>query len=143
MARLSRLVLFTEQLYTPGGMVWRHVGNVTRHFSANAKEAAPVRSGELRNRIRAGTPRKAGKHVKGTISSNAEHTTYVIHGTHGPIYSRQQGKKMAVGRNEWPPVTPMWQVDGQRSNNFFYWAWVKTSRRHSSIRGVPFPRVLH
>jgi hypothetical protein len=143
MAQLKRLVLFTDHLYAPGGMVWRHIGNVTRHFSANAKEAAPVRSGELRSRIRAGTPRKAGKRVKGTISSNAQHTTYVIHGTIGPIYSDTPGHRLAVGRNLWGPLTPMFHVDGQRSNNFFYWAWVATARRHSSIRRVPFPAVLH
>lgn len=167
MAQLKRLVLFTDHLYAPGGMVWRFVGNITRHFSENAKAVAPVRSGELRNRIRAGTPRKAAKRVKGTISSNAQHTTYVIHGTTGPIMSNaawaaggavhevmispsgraflqaRKGMTMAVGRNPWPPVTPMGEVSGQRSNNFFYWAWVATARRHSSIRRVPFPAVLH
>jgi hypothetical protein len=168
MAAISRVVMFDDVLYQPGHMVWRYIGNLTRHFSANAKEAAPVRTGQLRNRIRAGTPRKGGKRrVHGSISSNAPHTTFVIHGTTGPIMSNaawaaggpvhevlvssggkaylrgSKGHMMAVGRNAYPPVTPMGEVSGQRSNNFFYWAWVKTARRHPSIRGVPFPAVLH
>ena len=125
-------------------MVWRYIGNLSRHFSANARHFAPARSGQLKRRIRAGTPRKGGnRKIRGSIASNAPHTTFVIHGTHGPIHSNTPGHKMAVGRNKWGPVTPMHEVDGQRSNNFFYWAWVATARQHPSIRGVPFPRVLH
>jgi hypothetical protein len=144
MAKLTSVVIFDDVLYQPGHMVWRYIGNLTRHFSANAKGFAPVRSGELKRRIRAGTPRKGGKRkVHGSIASNAPHTTYVLHGTIGPIFSDTPGHKLAVGRNLWGPLTPMREVDGQRSNNFFYWAWVATARQHPSIRGVPFPRVLH
>jgi hypothetical protein len=143
MAKITRVVVFDEKLYVPGGQVWRWVGRITRRFSANAKESAPVRTGQLRNRIRAGTPRKAAKTVRGTISSNAPHTTYVLHGTRAPIYSSTPGHRMAVGRNPWGPVTPMYEVNGQEPNNFFYWAWIKTGRRHECIRGLPFPRVLH
>ena len=161
MATLSRVVLFTEQLYAPGGMVWRHVGNISRRFSANARAFAPIRSGELRRRIRAGTPRKAGKTVRGTISSNARHTTYVIHGTTGPIMSRaawaaggprgqmlhgqwvwEPGHALAIGRNPWPPEGQIGTVAGQEANNFFHPAWVATARRHPSLGGVPFPRHL-
>jgi len=161
MAAITRVYLFTEQLYAPGGMVWRHIGNVTRHFSENARESAPIRSGELRRRIRAGTPRKYGKHVRGSVNSNAPHTSFVIHGTHGPIMSRaawaaggprghmrngmwvwEPGHALAIGRNPWPPEGQIGTVAGQRSNNFFYPAWVKTSVRHPSIRGVPFPAHL-
>jgi hypothetical protein len=161
MATITRVYLFTDQLYAPGGMVWRHVGNVTRHFAENARDVAPVRSGELRRRIRAGTPRKYAKHVRGSINSNAPHTSFVIHGTHGPIMTRdawdaggpqfrivrgrivfKPGHALAIGRNPWPPEGQIGTVAGQRANNFFYQAWVKTSVRHSSIRGVPFPAHL-
>jgi hypothetical protein len=167
MAKLTSVVIFDEQLYAPGGMVWRYIGNLTRHFSENARRYAPVRGGELRRRIRAGTPRKGGnRKIRGSIASNAPHTTFVIHGTRGPIMSNAAwpqgpqyemhispggkaypqalpGHLMAVGRNPYGPVTPMGEVSGQSSNNFFYWAWVATARQHPSLGGVPFPRVLH
>jgi hypothetical protein len=161
MAALTRVYLFTDQLYAPGGQVWMHVGKVSRRFSDNARESAPIRSGELRRRIRAGTPRKAAKTVRGSVNSNARHTTYVIHGTKGPIMSRaawaaggprghmrngmwvwEPGHALAIGRNLWPPEGEIGTVAGQASNNFFYPAWVKTARRHPSLGRVPFPAHL-
>jgi len=167
MVAFSRVVIYDEKLYQPGHMVWRWVGGLTREFARHARNSAPVRTGRLRRGIRAGTPRGAAKTVRGTIGSTAEHTSYVLHGTHGPIMSNaawgaggpkyetrythrgkpypvaMPGMLMAVGRNPWPPVTPMEAVGGQWSNNFFYPAWVKTAARHPALRGVPFPAVLH
>jgi hypothetical protein len=153
--RFERIVIFDETLYRPGGLVWLYVGRITRKFATEARRAAPVRSGELRAGIRAGTPRKPSlKKVSGTIGSTAPHTMAVLRGTHGPIMSDAlwatggtltgiPGQKLAVGRDRlYPPVTPMSRVAGQRANNFFAVAWVKTAARHPSIRGTGVPRVL-
>lgn len=49
------------------------------------------------------------------------------------------GLKMAVGRNLYPPETPMFVVRGQAANNFMLKAWVVTGTKHSAIAGVSFP----
>lgn len=164
----TRLVLFTDQLYRPGGMVFGWVRKITNRYAREARAAAPVRSGALKASIRGGAPRNPfAKTVQGTISVGTDHWLYVVKGTHGPImsdaawasggpkymmvpYMRSNGKislrptpmpghMMAVGRNPWPPVSPMGKVKGQAANNFLETAWRRTARDHRAIRGVPFP----
>lgn len=140
MAAITSVVIVDDRLYVPGGMVWRWVRTVTLEFSRHAKRAAPVRSGALRRGIHATTPRSTYKIVQGTIRSDAGHSTFVIRGTR-PIIGTTHGK-MAVGRNLYPPVTPMNFVRGQRANNFFLVAWARTAQSHPAIRGRGLPAAL-
>lgn len=148
-AVIRSVVIVDDSMYHGKGIVIRWVGIVTRKFARDARLFAPMRSGRLKAGIRAGTPRNPfRKVVQGTISSSAPHTMYVLKGTHGPIMSNAlwaaggtpgPGRKMAVGRNLWPPVTPMFVVSGQRANNFMAKAWASTGAAHPAIRGLPFP----
>lgn len=169
-AYLERVVIFDYSLYAPGGQVNVWVHKLGYRFAANARRAAPIRSGMLKRGIRAGFRKRGTKKIEATIGSTAPHTMWVLRGTTGPIMSdavhaaggriqssmfemvngrpvAKPGYMMAVGRNwGWKPtgspVTPKFFVSGQSSQNFFYTAWVKTAARHPSIRGVPFPRGL-
>jgi hypothetical protein len=167
---IGRVEVFDAKLYAPGGQVNVWVHKLGYRFAANARAAAPIRSGVLKRGIRAGFRKRTTKQIVATIGSTAPHTMWVLRGTKGPIMSDavwaaggtvqpwmfemvngrpvpKPGFQMAVGRNlggapVGAPVTPMFYVSGQRSQNFFYTAWVKTAVRHPSIRGVPFPRGL-
>lgn len=87
MPALVSTVLFTDRLFrAPASMVPRYVRGITLRFSREAKRLAPVRSGELRKSIRAGTPRNmTRKIVVGTIAVSAPHTMYVLRGTGWPV----------------------------------------------------------
>lgn len=141
MAAITSLVLFDEKLYRPGGMVHRWMSGMVAHFVAHAIAAAPMRSGALKAGIEGEGFPIGAKRMEGRISSHAEHTMWVLEGTYGPIRSNK-GRRMAVGRNPWPPVTPRWSVDGQRPNNFMFVAWRRTAWNHRSIRGMRMPELL-
>lgn len=140
MAAIEALIMFDQVLYRPGALVHRWMTQMVGRFTAHAIAAAPMRSGELKAGIEGDTNRVGPKQMEGLISSHAPHTTYVIHGTTGPIRS-DSGGRLAVGRNLWPPVTPRYEVQGQTANNFMFVAWRRTARQHSVLRGIRFPGV--
>lgn len=150
MAAITSVVIYDQVLYQPGKMVWVWVRKVTLRFSREAKRAAPKRTGALARGIRATTPRSGYKTVRGTIRSDAGHTTFVIHGT-GPVIRGGGPRGMRVPRsrgvlhgNELPDglVTYRRQVRGQQANNFFFVAWARTGRAHPAVRGVALPTGL-
>jgi hypothetical protein len=139
---ITDVVIFDEKLYRPGGMVHRWMTGMVAEFVANAIAAAPMRSGALKAGIEGSGHAIGPKQMAGHISSHADHSLAVIKGTHGPIRSTTPGKRMAVGRNLWPPVTPRHEVSGQAANNFMFHAWRRTAWNHRSIRGIRMPDVF-
>lgn len=155
---LGALVLFDENLYKTGHMANRWMHTLVLHFEEHAKATAPKRSGELAGLITSEAHREGPKVLGGSISSNADHTWYVLEGTTGPIMSRaawaaggdtleaftidakgnwvpREGYWLPVGNRPWPPITYRHSVRGQSANNFLFKAWRRTARNHTSIRG--------
>jgi len=141
MAAITSMVMFDETLYRPGGMVHRWMTGMVAKFVGHAIAAAPMRSGALKAGIEGEGHPIGPKQMQGMISSHAEHTMFVIAGTPGPIRSTTPGKRMAVGRNLYGPVTPRYVVSGQSANNFLFVAWRRTSWDHRSIRGIRMPDI--
>lgn len=92
MASDVALVLYSSVLFDrvgPPSTVRAWAERLERRFTANAKEFAPIRSGELRAGI-SGEVTRTGSHQLDTIiRSDAPHSLYVLKGTTGPIYSRR------------------------------------------------------
>jgi hypothetical protein len=166
-AVMTRVVIVDGALYRPRGLVWVWTRKVGTKFGNNTRAAVRSRTGQLRKGIRVTYRKPATKKIQATIGSTAPHTMYVLRGTHGPIMSNalwampghesnpeawrmlstgrmvpRKGMTMAVGRNPFGPVTPMFRVSGQAANNFFYKGWVKTALAHPAIGKVPFPSGL-
>jgi hypothetical protein len=99
-ATIKRVTIVDDSMYHGKGVVIRWVGIVTRKFARESRAFAPRRSGRLKAGILPGTPRNPfRKVVKGTVSSSAPYTLYVLRGTHGPIMSN---KLWAVGGPDSP-----------------------------------------
>lgn len=95
---LSGLVIYDSVLFQVGHHVSRWANSVERGFVMNAREAAPMRSGELRAGIHGESFRSGPKHWEVHIHSDAEHTMYVLRGTTGPIMStRMWGFRTRTG----------------------------------------------
>lgn len=162
-ARLTRVVIFDERLYAPGHLVHRWMSGLVRTFGNHARFEAPIRSGQLKAGIRTGTHRTGKRTVEGYIESSAPHSLYVIKGTafqgRRYIYSRigwlhkaeidaivaRRATGPGKDHSGWYMILPPpgrrfhLRVHGQRKNDFLTRAWIKTGRRHSSIRGVRSP----
>lgn len=82
-----RLLMFDQRMYAPTGIVHKWVGKVTIRFVAEAINAAPMRSGELKAGISGDVDQTGPRDVAGFIASEAEHTMYVLEGTSSPIMS--------------------------------------------------------
>lgn len=87
-AVLTKTVIFDQRMYANTGLVGKWVTKVTFRFTAEARRAAPIRSGELKARINGSTARTGERMFDGYIESGAAHTMYVIGGTSTPIYSK-------------------------------------------------------
>jgi hypothetical protein len=158
-AELETVVVFDQNLYRTGHMANRWMHLLCEHFEANAKIAAPIRSGELKAGIESHAETfPEARTMIGTIASNAEHSMYVLAGTRGPIYTREawavggdiyqayevteEGKRVGrkghwlpVGNRPWPPIRYRHSVAGQAANNFLFKAWRRTAHQHSVLRG--------
>lgn len=162
MAALVTVVMFDQVLYKTGHMAnrWMHV--MVANFEANAKIAAPKRTGDLARGINGNARRIGPRELEGIINSTAPYSTFVLGGTTGPIYSN---KGFAAGGQEWRaydnitgrmlpgfwlhlppwgshPSRILFSVRGQAPNNFLIKAWRKTARRHSCLRGVGIPESI-
>jgi len=151
---IVEVVIFDSLLYRPGGMVPIWMDKIVTKFTAQARRYAPVRSGELRALI-GGNVRKVGpKQMEGTIYSRANHTMFVIDGTHGNqvVWHRTGsfGLRIAPTRSRYlrlrpGPAYPFFSirtdVSGQLGNNFLIKAWAATARNHRAIRGKGLPTV--
>lgn len=87
---MAVVVMYSSVLYRRTGLVGRWAYSVARHFTLNAKIAAPKRSGELAAGIVSEVELSAAMHTaEMAISSTAPHTMYVLKGTTGPIMSKR------------------------------------------------------
>lgn len=148
---LEGVVVYSSRMFALGGQVSRWANRVESSFVANAKGAAPKRSGSLAAAI-SGSVVSSSPHGKDIILSIdgdiAPHWGYVIFGTTGvaPITSdrgpalvgdRLRLPAMTVGAtNGFGPIIYRGKVSGQRRNNFLRTAHNRTARTHSSIRGM-------
>lgn len=139
MASLSKVVIFDERLYLTGHMANRWMALMTHRFEGHAKRRAPRRSGNLKRRIRSNSQQVGVRKLEGTITSGARYSTYVLKGTHGPIYPINGPLLKLRPGPGYPRTTAAKQVAGQRANNFLAQAWRDTARTHSCLRGKAFP----
>lgn len=86
---LTALVVYDSRIFYHGSHVSRWANAVERRFVTNARQAAPVRSGELAANIHGESFRSGVRHWDVHIHSDAEHTMYVLRGTTGPIMSNR------------------------------------------------------
>lgn len=144
------VVIYDSILFERGRDVRRWAEAVERRFTNNARMKAPSRSGGLRAGIHGRVDREGPKYLTATITSEAEHTMYVLRGTTGPIMSdgawngevNEKGKPPPMRfSNPNPPRSFQVVVSGQEAQNFFDDAAKATARRHSSLRGFS-PTVL-
>lgn len=146
-------------LFRGKGDVKRWMGGIQREMTGHSKRFAPVRSGALRAGVRGTVATTGPRRVQGSTWSYAPHTRYVVYGTGSPIKSNigwahgtGQGKSwiFVTGRygpmprgvkfhymklrpgNGFPTLYRD-QVKGQRSNNFFFRAYVATRLNHRSL----------
>jgi hypothetical protein len=133
---LEALVIYESVLFNRGHMVSRWAEAVERRFVINAKNAAPVRSGELALGIHGEVFRVGPVELETLIFSEAEHTMYVLAGTHdsAPIYP-ESGKYLSLPAWGPYPARAARFVMGQTANNFFAAAAAKTAISNPSLRG--------
>lgn len=86
---LGAVVVYDSVLYNRTGQVRRWADALNARFVLNAKNAAPMRSGELRAGISGEVTRIGPRHLQTVIESAAPHSLYVLRGTTGPIMSRR------------------------------------------------------
>lgn len=142
---LEALVIYDSVLFNRTGQVRRWAESLNRRFVANAKVAAPMRSGELVAGIHGEVARIGPRHLQTLIYSEAPHSLWVLGGTYGPITSDRPVTITDEGEVKIPHmrlrpgngygVLFRTAVSGQRANNFFADAAAATARVHSSLRG--------
>lgn len=90
MATKVAVVMYDERMYQGRGhLVFDWAVRIKNNFVMWAKEEAPIRSGELREKISGEATRTGVRQLNVTIESAAPHTIYVIKGTTGPIMSNR------------------------------------------------------
>lgn len=159
------LVVLDEGMYVGNGVVHRWVIRVGNRLYQNTVIAAPERTGELKSMIDLDFEQGPTLRVlSATVSSNAPHTKYVIHGTAeqgaGYIYSDGAAanlglvERMLAGERVEEDTTGLWlgmhnerpgkpqlRVHGQRANNFLAEGYNKTARTHRSLHPI-FPGLV-
>jgi hypothetical protein len=148
--------------------VTRHFARSARHFAPrrSGQLKAGILPGTPRNPLRKvvkGTIASSAPHtmyvLRGTHGPIMSNALWAVGGPDSPAAYRvvwrrsgrakphavrvpRKGMQMAVGRNLYPPETPMWTVKGQAANNFMLKAWAETATVYPQLRGVPFPIPL-
>lgn len=151
---MGAVVMYDERMYSgPGHLVYDWGQRVRRSLSRNTKAAAPVRSGELRAKVRATMRRSGVRAININLYSTAHHTMYVIGGTTGPITSTrtlpgargfgQRPAAMALSAGGGHAAGYRFSVSGQAPNNFMAEGVRRTARTHPSLHGYQAPVAFY
>lgn len=81
---LIETVIYDQSLYHGNGDVAKWVEKISNRFAREARHFAPVRTGELREGIRADSHQVGPREVQGIITSYSPHTLFVLRGTGFP-----------------------------------------------------------
>jgi hypothetical protein len=149
----------SSPLFRGNGDVKQWMSTVQRTMTEGSKRFAPRRSGALVAGIRGTVATTGRRRVQGSTWSYAPHTRFVVYGTGSPILSNVgwshgigEGKSWILVPGKYGPMPrgvkfhylklsagggyPTLYRDhvrGQKSNNFFFRAYVVTRARHRSL----------